>query len=127
MHKLPILLVPILMTLIGCTATMPLKPSPDIYSYYITPGAGFSATQLCGLSPSGERCLQMLDGRKVTSVINGYFVKWLPSLKGNETIIAISSQKESYLLPQAQGIALLQALIEDNRQRARDRWDQDDR
>ena len=69
----------------------------------------------------------MLDGRKVTSVINGYFVKWLPSLKGNETIIAISSGKESYLLPQAQGIALLQALIEDNRQRARDRWDQDDR
>ena len=114
MNKLQMLGAPLLATLIGCTPQ--LKPNPDTYSYYVTPGTSFYPTQLCGVSPKGEACLQMMDGPKVKTQINDYFLNWLPSLQANETIIA-NSGRNSYVLPTEQAVPLLQALVADNRQR----------
>ena len=119
MNKRLILGAPLLATFIGCTAQ--LKPNPDIYSYYVTPGTGFYPTQLCGVRPSGEACLQMRDGPKVRTVLNDYFLNWLPSLKANPMVRA-SSGRSSYLLPTEQAAPLLQALVADNKQRVFDRW-----
>ncbi len=118
MNKLLILGAPLLATLIGCSP--PLKPNPDISAYYVTPGSSFYPTQLCGLTPSGEACLQMKDGPQVKTQINDYFLNWLLSLKANETTIATSG-RSSYLLPAEQAVPLLQALVGDNRQREHER------
>ena len=124
MNKLLLLGAPIVATLIGCTAQ--LKPNPEISSYYVTPGAGFHPTILCGVSRTGEACLQMRDGPKVKTVLNGDFLNWLPSLQANETIIA-DSGRSSYLLPAKQAVPLLQALIADTKQREFERlMDYDD-
>ena len=118
MKKLQLLGDPILAILIGCTPQ--LKPNQDIDSYYVTPGGSFSPTQLCGVSPTGEACMQIKDGPKVKTVIYGSFSNWLPSLKGNETTIATSG-RSSYILPEEQAVSLLQALIVDNKQREAER------
>ncbi|MCJ8340571.1 MAG: hypothetical protein MJK10_19065 [Pseudomonadales bacterium] len=114
MNKLQILAAPILATLIGCSPQ--LKANPEIYSYYVTPGAGLYPTHLCGVSPSGEACLQMKDGRKVKAVINDYFLNWLPSLKSNETTIA-NSGRSSYILSAEFAAPLLQALVAGSKHR----------
>ena len=122
MNKLQILGTLILSTLIGCTPQ--LKPNPDIYSYsysyYVTPCSSFSPTQLCGVSPSGEACLQIKDGPKVKKVIYGSLLNWLPGLQANETTIATSG-RDSFKLPKEQAAPLLEALIADNKQRESDR------
>ena len=119
MNKSHILATAILATLIGCSPQ--LKPNSDIDTYYITPGTGLSPTMLCGVTPSGEACLRMQDGSKVKTLLNGYFLNWLPGLKANQTIIA-NSGKSSYLIPTEQGTQLLQALIADEKQREFERW-----
>ncbi|EPJ49682.1 MAG: hypothetical protein OFPI_23560 [Osedax symbiont Rs2] len=127
MNKLLMLGAPLLATLIGCSPQ--LKPNSEINSYYVTPGSSFYPTQLCGVGPSGEACLQMKDGPKVKTQINDYFLNWLAGLQANETIIA-DSGRSSYRLPTEQAVPLLQALVEDNKQRDFERWmkydDEDD-
>ena len=118
MNKLQILGTLILATSIGCTPQ--LKPNPDIYSYYVTPGSGFSPTQLCGVSPSGEACLRIQDGPKVKKVIYGSLLNWLPSLQANETTIATSG-RDSFKLPKEQAAPLLEAIIADSKQRESER------
>ena len=63
----------------------------------------------------------MRDGPMVRTVLKGYFLNWLPSLKANEMAIA-SSGRSSYLLPTEQAVPLLQALVADNKQREFERW-----
>jgi len=123
MNKLLILGVPLLAALVGCTPQ--LKPNPNISTYYVTPGTGFYPTQLCGISFAGEACLQMRNGPKVKAVLNGNFLNWLPGLQANQTTIA-NSGRRSYRLAAEQAVPLLQALVDDNKQRDFERWMDDD-